>query len=42
MYTCDDEIEKVKCLACLPDDLNKKILWEKLVHRTGLNLEEFK
>ena len=42
LYTCEDELERVKCLACLPDDINKNILWQKFLHKTGMNLEEFK
>ena len=40
-YSDIDELQKIKCLACLPDDENKASLWKNYIEKTKFSQEQF-
>lgn len=34
-YSDVDELQKIGCLACIPDDSNKEALWKSYVEKQG-------
>ena len=40
-YSDVDELNKIKCLACIPDDANKETLWNEYVKKETLSQQQF-
>jgi len=40
-YSDVDELRKLQCQACLPDDANKEALWDQYVNRTDMSQSQF-
>ena len=40
-YSDIDELQKIKCLACIPDDDNKASLWKNYIEKTHFSQEQF-
>lgn len=40
-YSDVDELRKLQCQACLPDDENKETLWLQYVNRTDISQSQF-
>ena len=41
-YSDVDELQKIRCEACLPDDENKEQLWNRYLKQEGFSLQQFR